>query len=321
MVLNRALAKDPTKRYPTCAEFVTALDSALKTKKGWKPIPRGSSQNLPTEVVGTPIGVTTTQRNVRTVAPRRRLVWQILAASLVALGVVALLFVAAERWMSQGEPERQAAVTRPASAPAAAPKPAPMPPARPAPAIAKPEAPPAAPPAPTESQPAAEPPKSAATNPVAGQAAAPAPKPPAVASTAEQPLQIVTSPPGADAVLDNDSTKICKSPCSFHVSPGRHTLTISKQGYRRELRIVEVQRPQELFVSLTKATGIVVVSTETPGADILIDGKPIPEKTPARLTLPAGKYTVTVLRNGRRADQEIEVKDGSLLNFALQLNP
>ncbi len=324
MVLNRALAKDPAKRYPTCAEFIAALDSALKSKKGWKPIPRGSSQNLPTEVVAAPIGVTTTQRSVRTAAPRRRLVWQILAAGLVALGVVALLFVAAERWMSQSEPERQVAVNRPAPAPVAAPKPAPMPPAQPA--VIEPETPPAATPVPTESQPAAQPPEPAATSPVESQAVTPAPKPPvartpAVASTAEQPLQIVTSPPGADTFLDNDFSKGCKSPCSFHVSPGRHTLIISMRGYRRELRIVEVQRPQELFVSLTKAVGIVVVSTETPGAQILIDGKPIPERTPARLTLPVGKYTVTVVRDGRRADQVIEVKDGSLLNFALQLNP
>ena len=41
MVLGRSLSKDPAKRYPTCTEFVVALEAALKTKKGWKPLARG----------------------------------------------------------------------------------------------------------------------------------------------------------------------------------------------------------------------------------------------------------------------------------------
>ncbi len=314
MVLTRALSKDPAKRYPTCTEFIAALDAALKTKKGWKPLPRGSSQNLPTEFVGAPIGVTTTQRNVRVGAPRRRLVWQILAACLGAFGLVGLLFVAAQRWMSESEPEQQAAAPPPVSRPASDAKPAPMPPSPPV--AARPDAsPPAATPAAVE-KPAPEAPKPA-TSPVATPQSQPA-----AAPAAEQLLQIVTSPPGADIVLDNDASKTCKTPCSFHVPPGRHTLAVTLQGYRRELRITEVnQRPQELFVNLTKAMGVVMISTDVPGAQILIDGKPIPEKTPAKLSLPAGKHTVSVLRDGRRTDQEIEVKDGGLLNFALQLNP
>ncbi len=322
MVLNRAMSKDPAKRYPSCTEFIAALDAALKTKKGWKPLPRGSSQNLPTEVVGAPIGVTTTQRHARVGAPRGRLVWQILASGLAALGLVGLIFVGAQRWMAESEPE-QAAVPAATAAPASGVKPAPMPPAQPA----------AAPPQPAQSEPpanaeppAAEPP-APATTPVLTPPAKPAntqtaPAAPAAPPTAEQPLQIVTSPPGVDAVLDRDPSKTCKSPCSFQVAPGRHTLALNLQGYRQELRIVEVsQRPHELFVNMTQATGIVMISTEVPGADILINGRPIPEKTPARLVLPAGKYKVSVLRDGRRADQDIEVKDGSLLNFALQLNP
>ena len=52
MVVARALTKNPAKRYPTCTEFISALEAALTTKKGWRALPRGSSQSLPTAVVG-----------------------------------------------------------------------------------------------------------------------------------------------------------------------------------------------------------------------------------------------------------------------------
>jgi serine/threonine protein kinase len=48
VVLKRALEKGPAARYSTCAEFVAALESACRTSKDWRPLPRGASQTLPT---------------------------------------------------------------------------------------------------------------------------------------------------------------------------------------------------------------------------------------------------------------------------------
>jgi serine/threonine-protein kinase len=48
MVLRKALAKAANDRYPTCAEFVDALSHALQLSPGWHPLPRSSSQNMPT---------------------------------------------------------------------------------------------------------------------------------------------------------------------------------------------------------------------------------------------------------------------------------
>ncbi|HOL72755.1 MAG TPA: serine/threonine-protein kinase, partial [Bryobacteraceae bacterium] len=339
MVLGRAMSKDPAKRYPTCTEFINALEAALNTKKGWKPIPRGASQNLPTQVVSAPIGLAATQRADTVEAPRRKLVWQILGAAVAALVVVGVIFVGANRWFSQDYLEQEAASPLPpeVAMPRTESKPPPMPPA-PAPAPSLDSVAPAEPPAAAET-PVAEEPKPAAASgtpvveerkpaaapPVTQSKPAPAvtqSRPAAESPVEHQPLQIVTSPPGADVILDDDPSKTCKTPCSFDVVPGRHTLVITMDGYRRELRIAEVgQRPQELFVNLIRAMGVVMISTDIPGAQILIDGKLIPERTPAKLSLPAGRYIVSVVKDGRRADQEIHVKDGSLLNFSLQLNP
>ncbi|MGO9095462.1 MAG: protein kinase domain-containing protein [Bryobacteraceae bacterium] len=301
MVLSRALSKDPAKRYPTCTEFIAALEAALKTKKGWKPLARGSSQNLPTEVLGAPIGVTTTQRNARVKASRRRgLLWPILALLMAMLGVAGV-FVWFGHWRPwERQPDRQPPeqVAAPAEPAASIPRPSPT---LPMPAPVPPEE---------------KPPQPAETKPVEA-TAPPQPKPPAL-----QPLQVVTDPPGAKVVLDEDSTKTCQSPCSFQLDSQRHTLAFDLAGYRAELRILPPSRqPQELFVPLTRMVGTVMVMADALGAQILIDGKPIPETTPAKLTLPAGKYNLSVLKDGHRADQEIEVKDGSLLKFTLQLNP
>jgi hypothetical protein len=301
MVLGRSLSKDPAKRYPTCTEFVVALEAALKTKKGWKPLARGSSQNLPTEVMGAPIGLTTTQRNARVKSSgRRSLLWPILALLMAMLGVAGVIvwFGHWRPWERQPERQPPEQVVAPAGPTASVPRPSP-----------------------TLPMPAPLPPEAKPTQPLettAVKTTAPAqPKPPAL-----QPLQVVTDPPGAKVVLDEDSTRTCQSPCSFQLDSQRHTLAFNLAGYRAELRILPPSRqPQELFVPLTRMVGTVMVMADALGAQILVDGKPIPETTPAKLTLPAGKYNLSVLKDGHRADQEIEIKDGSLLKFTLQLNP
>src|SRR5580698_268145 len=47
-VIRRGLSKNPADRYETCTDFVNALSTALSSCKGWAPLPRGASQNMPT---------------------------------------------------------------------------------------------------------------------------------------------------------------------------------------------------------------------------------------------------------------------------------
>jgi serine/threonine protein kinase len=326
MVLLRAMAKDPAKRYPTCTEFAAALETALKSKKGWRALARGASQDLPTEVVrSTPLAAR--PKGYTEAEPRKRsMVWQFIAVSIAALGIVGLLFVGAQKWFlaNHGTRPQASAAAGPSGT---GPKPAPMPPAPPA------SPPPAATEAPPETTSAAEQsqPAEASTTPpaVPETNSEPLPKPEPVKPhepvlpppASEFPLQVVTSPFGAAAVLDDDPAKTCTSPCSFQVAAGRHTLAITRDGYRKELRIVEVNAPKEVFVSMTQPMGTVMVESDPPGAQILINNQPRAEKTPATFVLPAGKYVLVLIKNGRRAEQVVDVKDGSLLKFDLQMNP
>jgi serine/threonine-protein kinase len=65
-VLRQGLAKKPDQRFPTCTEFVEALEKACAATKGWKAMPRGGSLNEPT--VGQAPGATVP----RNLPPARR---------------------------------------------------------------------------------------------------------------------------------------------------------------------------------------------------------------------------------------------------------
>jgi serine/threonine protein kinase len=47
-VLKQGLAKKPDSRFPSCSEFIAALEKACAAAKTWKPMPRGGSLNEPT---------------------------------------------------------------------------------------------------------------------------------------------------------------------------------------------------------------------------------------------------------------------------------
>jgi len=300
MVLTRALSKDPGKRYGNCAEFVDALEAALNAKKGWQALARGAGQNMPTEVVAGGVLAARPQAYTEPEPPQpvgsgRAVRW--IAGLVLGIGLVALLFLGVQRWLLTGTPAREpAAVATPPTPPPE--------PARPSPA-----------PRPVET------PESAHMPPAVE---APSPPPhtrPAEPAPSLAAVQIVTDPAGAQAMLDHDPTKVCTSPCSLDVTLGHHTLALTLAGHRQEFRTLDVNGPRELSVSLTQPTGTVRVESDPPGAEILIDNQPRPEKTPATFVLPIGSYMLAVIKDGRRTEQRLQVRDGALVTFNLQLNP
>jgi hypothetical protein len=67
-------------------------------------------------------------------------------------------------------------------------------------------------------------------------------------------------------------------------------------------------------------TGTLRVRSEPPGAQIYVNNELRKETTPATLVLPVGKYVLAVEKSGRRVEQNIEIKDGAILQFNMQLN-
>jgi len=346
-VLRKAMSKNAAERYASCTQFVAALDEACDARPGWRALRRGSSASLPTMVDALPVPppvpepiapppaagppATPAAEPVRHHRPRygddaprqpRRTGWLgMLGALLLGAGVVAGVFYGTAKYL---ENQNQAGPAPPAAPQPAAEKPAPKTEAPPTPGVEAAKPSPMSPAPPVEEPPAEQPVvmKPAADEP-------PAPKPSTVpakarkeepTAPAEQIVLIRSTPPGARVIVDDRADWACTTPCSLPLPHGRHALSAVLQGYHAALRVFEVPKQSELYLSLGRTGGTLIVKTTPVGATISINGQARPEKTPAMIPLAPGRYKVTVSLAGYKDDdQDINVRDGAMLeaNFTL----
>jgi hypothetical protein len=153
----------------------------------------------------------------------------------------------------------------------------------------------------------------------------PQPSPPArhipPALTTRYGIVISTTPSAATAMLDNRPEVSCKTPCLLLASRGPHTIAISQAGYQTEYSHAEVadnllQLPR---ITLRPFGGLLMLTSIPPGARISLDGRDSEQVTPARVELPSGIHKVTVEKDGKQAEQQVEVTAGiiSYLNIPL----
>jgi serine/threonine-protein kinase len=328
-VLRRALAKDPQDRYPTCSDFVFALENACRTCRTWKPLPPGAASNQATVAGRAPIAAaaaapiadrdTAPMTESRSAAvtedgvplPLRaaRIVGAVVlgAVLIAAIAVGGLEYFGGDE-ASGPDPPPPAGGEQPASEQTRKPSAIPV---LPGDEGAEESAQPARP---EEARP-----QQATESPAAAPPAAPEPPKPKPAPTeAEGETRLVTNPPGAYVVVDGSSALSCQTPCSIPLGPGRHTLAATMSGYRRTLRIFESPRDSEIFLNLDRATGTVVVRSTPAGAAIVVDGQQWTERTPAMLSLPAGQHTIELVRDGQRESRQVNVRDAAISNLTVQ---
>jgi len=106
LVLGRALAKKPEDRYPSCGEFVSALERALESKQDWQAAARAPAEATATETLGRPIeqevALPAERLSPAKARPRRRILAALLAG-LGALAVGAAIYFGVEQWRSWSE--------------------------------------------------------------------------------------------------------------------------------------------------------------------------------------------------------------------------
>jgi len=324
-VLCKALAKLPEDRFENCTEFINALAAACNANPAWTPLPRGSSQNMPTagsrdelsETVADtrpPAAVTDTADKESTpvipplpppapAAPVARPVRAIqiepeggghglrnVLLSIATVAVLALVIIVA---------------TKKPGAQQGAPAPVPSPPVA------------VSPPAPVE----AAAPRVDTAPPVEPQAAKPEPQSQKVAVAQIPPqsapqqgtFQLTTAPAGATATFDTSGTE-CTTPCNLTLPAGRHTFVLRHAGFRETQRIITIPNDTGLIVDLIPMTGNLTVITNPAGLTVLIDGREQTKKTPLSLTLPVGPHKVQVVKGSERQDLQVDLSDGQFLS-------
>ena len=373
-VLRRGLSKKPEDRYPSCSNFVGALEMACAESRGWTTLTAGAGAAMPTSGVTAsgiapsdfpqpapvPPAVRVASPNLPDpqdwdAAPRKRpsVLKPVLLSLMVVAGVAGVIvsqaglmpdvdaFVRNQPYLKNlafwqtPPPEKASAQTTAQEQP----KPELQPPATPEPAPAGPDttsvdAPPANA---VETTPAP-----ITRSDVVVQQAKPSPLPPAEPAQETEPqprparktreaqsapprLQDVwvnTNPPGAKAVLDDDLSQACRTPCMVHAAGGVHNLTISQAGYENEYREIRVgDTAQDIpNITLRKPSGTLMLTTAPSGASVLVNGKLYRQVTPATIDLAPGTYSITVEKGGKSQTQDVKIEQG-LVYLRIPLNP
>jgi hypothetical protein len=137
------------------------------------------------------------------------------------------------------------------------------------------------------------------------------------------PVAVISSPGGATATLDGRSETACTTPCSLDAAPGRHTVAIAMPGYQMERRDVEVgSGPVEMPpVVLRSHAGTLMLSSDPAGASVEVNGRRVPQTTPAQIPLAPGSYQITVEKDGRQSTSTVEIRNGEIKSLRVVLGP
>jgi serine/threonine protein kinase len=130
-------------------------------------------------------------------------------------------------------------------------------------------------------------------------------------------LLIDSTPQGAQIQLDGRGDPSWVTPFSLSgLSPGQHTISVSKSGYSAESRTVDIVSASRsaVAVHLTAINAILVVNSTPAGAAIVLDGKNTGRVTPIQFTVEKGSHNV-VLRKQGYLDETTSVDLGPGQNF------
>ncbi|MFO0755244.1 MAG: TonB-dependent receptor [Byssovorax sp.] len=126
-------------------------------------------------------------------------------------------------------------------------------------------------------------------------------------------------------VDDASAPAACTTPCTLPLTPGRHDLHLTRQGFLTALvpATITARQTAKISAALAPRTGSIVVSSEEPGALVTVDGKAAgftPVVIPA---VPAGKRRVEVsLRGHTTVKIDADVQAGRQLPLEnLDLKP
>ncbi|MEP0545975.1 MAG: protein kinase [Rhodothermales bacterium] len=141
------------------------------------------------------------------------------------------------------------------------------------------------------------------------QSNAPAETPPAATGT----IRVLARPFGDVYVDGQRRASGTNAPVFATVSPGTHRVRVTHPTFGTQERSVRVRADQtaEVFIEFAAPVQVTVVSDPI-NALILLDGRAMGRYTPATITIPAGRHTVEVRRDGYRpASRSVTIEAGA----------
>ncbi|MGC4052822.1 MAG: caspase family protein [Paludibaculum sp.] len=133
-------------------------------------------------------------------------------------------------------------------------------------------------------------------------------------------VALSSAPVGAQFIFDEQPSLACKAPCTLSLPVGRHTALVTLPGYREARRVLEVSAAQKtLSVTMEMMGGTLYLVTGEPGALIIVDRNLLPLRTPARVSLPVGKYRVSLWTDAiLQTETEFDITDGQLATLTFR---
>jgi serine/threonine protein kinase len=331
-VLQRALAKSPDDRFPTCTEFLRTLERACQSAPGWTTQVRGGGLAQPTHAgpvvqsapkpfvvpqhqetvaarpavpvpaptpapVVAPVAVQPGPKPNRPASPKQSFNTMAIVAVALGAALVGAVAIGAKLIYDKKQRTVQTATTDPQKPPFDTPKtPETKQPDRPKlPPETKPEIKPVNNKPSTDSKP---------------------PTPTAPTNNGMMAVSIRSNPDGAKVIIDEGRIPPCNSPCLLELPNGRHTATFTLEPYKTEMRIFYVPNDSAVSVTLEKRKGTLEINSTPPGATVTIDGAEYPQKTPVMIPLVIGKHTVVVSIPGKPAySQTFEMRSEATINL------
>jgi serine/threonine protein kinase len=114
-------------------------------------------------------------------------------------------------------------------------------------------------------------------------------------------MAIDSTPQGAQVQVDGKTDASWITPFSLSgLTPGQHSITVSKAGYGTDTRYVDVVSGSKSFVvsHLAQLMATLAVSSMPAGANVYVDGKDTGKLTPAQVSVDKGQHVVLVRKPG-----------------------
>ncbi len=155
---------------------------------------------------------------------------------------------------------------------------------------------------------------------VRGETGEPQPTAPAGPTTAQ--ITIQSTPPGAAIAVDSRDTGQT-TPATITLTAGGHDVTLTAEGYRTNTQSILVTAGEDAthrFPLLAVSRGYLSVTTDPPGATVLINGIEAGRTPLPRHALAEGTHSVEVRLAGHEPQtRQVAVQSGSPVNLDLRL--